>query len=231
VPGARVQWQDLDLVCKALEHCAKDLLNGDGGVELAVAVGGVAFDEESCRVAASRLRSIAKEFAEASLPYNEPWTDADYDVSEQSSAGILMEAAAERLKRLPDNAFAEAGSFHFLIEENNLWDIEDSLRLPLYRQWVEARRALTKELTEYAQSLGLSSEDLDETIHDLRGDGAATKANQTDDEDEQETAISTMEREASDINNGGLVPQVQFLLDAVGASEARATLKALAAEK
>lgn len=59
-------------------------------------------------------------------------------------------------------------------------------------------------LQKLAQDLGLKSDDLDETVHDL------------------------VSKQASSINNGGLDEQVEFLVGEVGEKEAEKILRDIA---
>lgn len=59
---------------------------------------------------------------------------------------------------------------------------------------------------------------LDMLVHDAAQEDSLASVNSTDDENEQEAIIASREAFASDINNGGFVAQVQYLMDTLGSA-------------
>ncbi len=67
------------------------------------------------------------------------------------------------------------------------------------------------DLVAMAVSLGVQAEDLDEAVHDLSQQLGIWDVNSTDNLIEQELFILESEAEASEINNGGLDSQIEYL--------------------
>lgn len=72
----------------------------------------------------------------------------------------------------------------------------------------------------------LSSEDMDELVHDLKS-GEASEINNLSSEDQDEMVHDTKSGEASEINNGGKEAQISFLLDVLGEKDAQKAIKGL----
>jgi hypothetical protein len=85
-------------------------------------------------------------------------------------------------------------------------------------------------LTELATALGLTEADLDETVHDLAGQSAATAYNHGEGEDGDpfDDLHTRAEADASDVNNAGLAAQVAFIAGRLGPDLTRALLHDLA---
>lgn len=80
------------------------------------------------------------------------------------------------------------------------------------------------DLTAYARRLGLSDEDLAETILDLENDLAAKRVNAGGDFD---TEHDDADAAATNVLNGGLNDQVAYLVQTLGPTQARAAIDAV----
>ena len=60
--------------------------------------------------------------------------------------------------------------------------------------------------------LGLEEDALDDAVHECAQAGSLDELNSTDDDAEQEDIISSSEIDASEINNGGVESQIEYLL-------------------
>jgi hypothetical protein len=88
-----------------------------------------------------------------------------------------------------------------------------------------------EQIENVAIELGLDAEDLDEVVHDLAQEVALDELNTLEKQDDQEEHVSEREAFASDINNGGLADQIEFLLQHNSADEVRKLLNDIAAGK
>jgi hypothetical protein len=69
-----------------------------------------------------------------------------------------------------------------------------------------------ERLVELAEGLGVDETDLDEVVHECAQGETLDELNGTDAVEEQEEIISGSEERASEINNGGLESQIEYLL-------------------
>jgi len=83
---------------------------------------------------------------------------------------------------------------------------------------VQNRAEAERIAAAFAEAGGDSSE-LDDLVYDVAGAYGSSEANQTDNGDEQEAAISGFESQASEINNGSPVQQIAAILMGHGAVE------------
>jgi hypothetical protein len=89
----------------------------------------------------------------------------------------------------------------------------------------------TDRLVAYAESLGLSSSNLDMLVHDLAQEIALPDLNMLEGQQEQEEHIGAQQATASAINNGGLAEQIAFLLQHNSAEEVKELLDGLRTEE
>jgi len=85
--------------------------------------------------------------------------------------------------------------------------------------YLEANRDTVDRVVSAFQAAGGDASALDELVLDVAGEYGAAEANRTDDEDEQEAAISAAESEGSALNNEGLHLQVAAVLMGSGMEE------------
>jgi hypothetical protein len=81
------------------------------------------------------------------------------------------------------------------------------------------RDAAARALADLAESLGLDPSHLDREVHDLAQEAQLDELNTIEEEDEQEHHISAVGAYGSNVNNGGLGSQIEFLIDLVGVAE------------
>lgn len=91
-----------------------------------------------------------------------------------------------------------------------------------------------QQLHGLAQELGVGESDLDELVHELHSETASQAYNDgqgpADEEQAHEDLHRAAEVAASEVNNNGLAAQVRCLVDQLGATDAEARLRAVAAE-
>ena len=71
---------------------------------------------------------------------------------------------------------------------------------------------LVSELVEHARQVGASEDALDELVHDVAQECGLGDLNKLEDPDEQVAHIGSVEKSASEINNGEIEEQIRFLL-------------------
>ena len=93
--------------------------------------------------------------------------------------------------------------------------------------------AETAQLAARARELGLTEIDLDEEVYELCAAAGSVAANHLSagDEDMIECIIEDAEADASDVNNGGLDEQIDFLLERLGAEDTARLVERLGAAK
>ncbi len=87
-----------------------------------------------------------------------------------------------------------------------------------------------ERLVILADELGLEASDLDDAIHDLAQEIGLDDLNSLEDGDDQEAHIAAVERAASNINNGDIENQIEYLLDNDTPESVEELLRRLASE-
>jgi hypothetical protein len=80
-------------------------------------------------------------------------------------------------------------------------------------EWADEPAGEADELGTLAESLGLPEDALDGAVHDAAQEETLDRLNATEGEDGQEDVLSAAERKASEVNNGGVRSQIEYLLE------------------
>lgn len=133
---------------------------------------------------------------------------------------------------LPNGAKGfDADSYHKPAGYTQVQTKAGTVKLPIFTEtlppslkdlkWYDLKEFLKNELIvkvngfdrDYINTIFSSSEEeLDEIVHEVCAEAATEKMNQTADEEEQESILSTFEKKASYINNQGKDAQILYLL-------------------